>query len=330
MVDKSGVYSLSLSARATLDMHSLNNEGGEGNQIQTRMVDVVGGDGKLYNVNAISGDMFKHIQAEHLFHIAGDVNGNDSAPLPLCAACQVFDANRISADVDFMERISDKSDAEAIDLMLQACTLDDIEGNLLTGEGRSTPRKSVVEFGWVLGLPEVTTTDSYFHVKYARERGIPEDVDENARQANLEQRIFHRPASSGVYGVVSHYEVARIGYNDIARHYAIDAEARTARYRALLTSVLYTFIQPKGAMRAAQMPHIVGLEGTVALTTGILPAPTVSPLNPAYHEEIDGVAHALNDLYPGAVSVRRFESLAEFARIITDLVEETTPYRLTA
>ena len=35
------LYSLSISARATLDMHSLNNEGGEGNQIQTRMVNIV-------------------------------------------------------------------------------------------------------------------------------------------------------------------------------------------------------------------------------------------------------------------------------------------------
>ena len=55
------MYSLSVCARATLDLHSLNNEGSEGTQIQTRMVDIVAADGELYNVNAISGDMFKHI-----------------------------------------------------------------------------------------------------------------------------------------------------------------------------------------------------------------------------------------------------------------------------
>ncbi len=87
------VYSISVCARATLDLHSLNNEGSEGTQIQTRMVDIVAADGQLHNVNAISGDMFKHIQAEHLYHIAR--NGEN---LPLCAACKVFDANRISAD----------------------------------------------------------------------------------------------------------------------------------------------------------------------------------------------------------------------------------------
>ncbi|MEA3377611.1 MAG: DevR family CRISPR-associated autoregulator [Chloroflexota bacterium] len=322
-MSEQNVYSLSISARATLDMHSLNNEGGEGNQIQTRMVDVVAGDGKLHNVNAISGDMLKHIQAEHLYHIARNGNG-----LPLCAACRVFDANRISADVQFMEEVAGKTDAEAIDLMIETCTLDDIEGNLLTGEGRSTPRKSVVEFGWVVGVPEITTTDAYFHVKYARERGIEADVDEKARQANLEQRIFHRPASSGVYAIVSHYEVARIGYNDIAQHYALDDAARAARYRALLESVLYTFIQLKGAMRAAQMPHIVAFEGVVSYTTGVLPAPTVSALNVGYTQEIEGVAQALNRLYPGTVVTRPFESLAGFAETMGDLVAQTTPYAL--
>jgi len=327
-MSEKNVYSLSLSARATLDLHSLNNEGGEGNQIQTRMVDIVAGDGKLHNVNAISGDMFKHIQAEHFYHVA-----RDGADLPLCAACQVFDANRISADAEFMAQIADKSDAEAIDLMLKACALDDIEGNLLTGEGRSTPRKSVVEFGWVVGVPEVTTTDSYFHVKYARDRGIAAEEDEAARQANLEQRIFHRPASSGVYAVVNHYEIARIGYNDIAQHYALDNEARAARYRALLESVLYTFIQPKGAMRAAQMPHIVAFEGVLSYTTQVLPAPTVSPLNAEYAEEIEGVTQALNGLHPGnrrlrAVVTRPFNSLAGFADVMRELVETTAPYTL--
>jgi CRISPR-associated protein Cst2 len=322
-MSEQNVYSLSVSARATLDLHSLNNEGGEGNQIQTRMVDIVAADGKLHNVNAISGDMLKHIQAEHFYNIARNDEG-----LPLCAACQVFDANRISADADFIEQIAGKSDAETIDLLLKTCALDDIEGNLLTGEGRSTPRKSVVEFGWAVGVPELTTTDSYFHVKYARERGVEADVDEKARQANLGQIPFHRPASSGVYAVVSHYEVARVGYNDIAQQYALDEEARAARYRALLESVLYTFVQPKGAMRAAQMPHIVSFEGVVSYTTKVLPAPTVSPLNAGYVQEIEGVAEALNSLHPDAVTTRSFESLAAFAETVRDIVGTTTPFAL--
>jgi len=317
------VYSLSICARATLDMHSLNNEGSEGTQIQTRMVDIVAADGRLYNVNAISGDMFKHIQAEHLYHIAR--NGSN---LPLCAACQVFDANRISADQEYIAQIKGRSDAEAIDLMLQRCVLDDIEGNLITAD-RSTPRKSVVEFGWVVGVPEVTTTDSYFHVKYVTERGEAARAaaaEEEARKANLGQTPFNRPASSGIYAVVSHYEVSRIGFNDISRHYTLDEEARQARYRALLESVFYTFVQPKGAMRAAQLPHIVAFEGAITYTTAVLPAPTVSPLNPAYREDIEQVAAALNGLYPDAVTVRPFATLGEFAKAMRELVETTAPF----
>jgi CRISPR-associated protein Cst2 len=320
------VYSLSVCARATLDMHSLNNEGSEGTQIQTRMVDIVAADGQLYNVNAISGDMFKHIQAEHLYHIARNGNG-----LPLCAACQVFDANRISADGEYIAEIKGKSDAEAIDLMLQRCALDDIEGNLITAD-RSTPRKSVVEFGWVVGVPEVTTTNSYFHVKYATERGEAARAAaaaEEARQANLQQSIFHRPASSGVYAIVSHYEVNRIGFNDISRRYALNESDRQARYRALLESVLYTFVQPKGAMRAAQLPHVVAFEGVVSYSTAVVPAPTVSPLNDGYLAEIEGVAAALNSLHAGAVTVRPFDTLAGFANVMQDMVEATAPFAMT-
>ena len=316
------VYSLSVCARATLDMHSLNNEGSEGTQIQTRMVDIVAADGKLYNVNAISGDMLKHIQAEHLYHIARDRD------LPLCAACRVFDANRISADEEYIAQIKGKSDAEAIDLMLERCALDDIEGNLITAD-RSTPRKSVVEFGWVVGVPEVTKTDSYFHVKYAsggEAARAAAAADEEARKANLGQTPFHRPASSGVYAVVSHYEVSRIGFNDISRRYALDEGARLARYKALLESVLYTFVQPAGAMRAAQLPHIVAFEGVVTYTTQVLPAPTVSPLNPSYLDDIAHVAEVFNKLHPGAVTVARFATLGEFAEVMQGLIDAGAPF----
>jgi len=328
----SKVYSLSISARATLDLHSLNNEGGEGNQIQTRMVDIVAGDGKLYNVNAVSGDMFKHIQAEHLYHIARE---NDR--LPLCTACQVFDANRISADAGFMAEIEGESDGATIDLMLKRCVLDDIEGNLLTGGGRSTPRKSVVEFGWVVGVPVdeaaniLTTTNSYFHVKYARDRGEEAQegtAAEEARQANLGQIPFHRPASSGVYAVVSHYEVSRIGFNDITRCYVLDDAARLGRYRALLESVLYTFIHPKGAMLAAQLPHIVAFEGAVSFSTDVVPAPTLSPVNDSYRGEIESVAGVLNRLRPEAVTVRSFDTLADFAGVMQELIETTEPFEV--
>ena len=321
------LYSLAISAQAVLDMHSLNNEGGEGNQIQTRMVNIVDKEGRLHSVNAISGDMFKHIQAEHFFRIgAGD--------LPLCAGCREFNANRISADPAYEAYLSDKkiTDAAGIDRLLEACALDDVAGNLITAGNRSLPRKSVVEFGWVVALPEASATDSYFHVKYASERSGEQrkaDSAEEARGANLGQAIFHRPASSGVYAIVSTVELARVGFNDITQRYPIGSEQRTARHKALLESMLYTFIQPNGAMRSTQHPHLVDFRGVVSLSSQLVPAPTLSPLNTSYLEELEQIAGQLNRIRPGALTLRPFESLAEFTKIMSDVSQETSPYALT-
>lgn len=326
MTEKTALYSLSLSARITLDMHSLNNEGGEGNQIQTRMVNIVGADGRLHNVNAISGDMFKHIQSEHLFRRA-----TDGASLPLCAACREFNANRISADDTYIKGIEGKSDAEAIDLLLTTCALDDMAGNLITSGNRSIPRKSVVEFGWVIGLPELTTTDSYFHVKYASERSTGQrqaDAAEEARAANLGQAIFHRPASSGVYAVVANLELARIGFNDITQVYALSDGDRRDRHTALLESMLYTFLEPNGAMRGTQNPHIVSFDGVVATSNQVVPAPTMSPLGSDFLGELQRVQMAIESLRPGAIQLHHFTSLGQFAEVMSHLTQTTEPFRL--
>src|ERR1700736_3981819 len=119
------LVSLSIAARMTLNVHSLNNEGGEGNQIQTRMIDIVGEDNILHNVNAISGDMLKHVLMEHFYHHAKEQS------LSLCASCQQFNVNRINADDRFLARASRK-DAEFIDQLLHHCAMDDIGGILVT------------------------------------------------------------------------------------------------------------------------------------------------------------------------------------------------------
>ena len=166
MSDKKAVYSLTICGKATIDMHSLNNEGSEGNQIATRMVNVYDQTGKLAAVNAISGDMFKHIQAEHLFHLSRN------SGLKLCSGCQRFNANRILDDDTFLNSFDKNTpDNQIITTMVQTCAIDDIEGILVTAKNKSTPRKSIVEFGWVVGIPEFNTTDNYFHVKYVSDSG---------------------------------------------------------------------------------------------------------------------------------------------------------------
>ena len=319
------LYALAVSGLATLDLHSLNNEGGEGNQIATRMVNIVGSDQKLYNVNAISGDMFKHIHSEHLHRLAV------ASGLPLSEGARAFNANRINADEGFIASLDGKSDAEALDSLLATCAVSDMMGVLITAGGRSLPRKSVVEYGWVVGVPGKVETDSYFHVKYASERS-PEArtaaAAEAARKANIGQAIFYRPASSGQYAIVVNLELARIGFNDISQLYVVDEAGRAERQRVLLESLLYTFVEPAGAMRATQNPHVVDFRGVVSLSTDVVPAPALSALNEAFPDQLERVAASLNTLRPGAISLRPFDSMGQFAEVMSDVIPNSAPFTL--
>jgi len=316
------IYNLSIAVNATLNMHSLNNEGGEGNQIQTRVVTVVDSEGRLHSVNAISGDMLKHIQAEHLYYLA---RGDED--LPLCKACAIFDANRMSADPDFQQFLKGKPTPVQVVNKLLSCTLDDIEGNLVTQGNQSVPRKSVVEFGWAVGIPESVSTEQYFHVKYDPDRReIP--TEKADRSGNLGQAIFHRPANSGQYAIIASVEASRIGFNDISQSYAEDVN-REKRLKALLESLLYTFVQPSGAMRNTQNPHIVDVKGAISYSTGPAPAPLISPLNGAFVEEMQQVAGAMNALHENRIHVLPFASLAEFAQLMQSLIADAQPYTFT-
>jgi CRISPR-associated protein Cst2 len=333
------IYSLSLAINATLDLHNLNNEGSEGNQLQTRMVDVVAPDGNLYNVNAISGDMLKHIQAEHFFHLARQRN------LQLCDGCKLFNPNRINADASFINRTRSLKDVETLDELLRTCAMDDVEGILITEGGRSIPRKSVVEFGWAIGIPDETRdghNQSFFHVKYATERSESQrtqDATKRAKKAegdeegktggaNLQQAIFHRPASSGKYAIVCHLEFGRIGYNDIAQRYALSPEERSRRGTVLLESLLHTFVQLNGAMRSSQLPHLVSLKGVLAYSTTLLPAPLISPISADYEAQMRQIGKALGN--GSGVVVESFESLGVFAEHIQQLIQVAQPYTLEA
>lgn len=333
---QTSVYSLAISGRFTLDMHSLNNEGGEGNQTTTRMVNIVhndpeSGKPRIASVNAISGDMLKHILSEHLYRRA------KTDDLPLCDGCQIFSASRAMDDERFLAGNLPNTDAEAIDLLVSTCMIDDIAGNLIAPKGgrRTIPRKSVAEFGWVVGLPIVTRTESYFHVRYAAERGNDEENTEPSEEQQeqsqqVEQPIFHRPASSGIYATVASFEFARIGFNDITQQYTLDVGARKRRYTALLESILYTFVEPNGAMRGTQNPHILGFEGALAISNQVVPAPTLSPLEDNYIKELKKVAGALNNARREAITIHEFNTMGDFAEIMSNLIANTSPYTLFA
>jgi CRISPR-associated protein Cst2 len=317
----------------TLDLHSLNNEGTEGNQQQTRMVHIINQKGQRAVVNAISGDMFKHILVEHLIPLLQDVQQ------PLSPGSQVHDADRINslnqAFVDFCEKEQEFSagkktekrkayDSEVLTKMLTDCSLTDMAGALVT-RGRSVGRKSVVEFGWVVGLPEdgegqpITVTEQYFHVKYAPEgRGAAA----GGETVTGKQAIFHRPASSGIYALICNLDLSRIGLNDITWKYVVPKSDREKRGKALVHALAATVVKPDGAQRNTQNPHIVACEGIIATSSTSLPSPTVSPLNDKYREEMAGVAGVLNGISPNGIETKQFDTLADGVKILADIASQ--------
>jgi CRISPR-associated protein Cst2 len=307
------IFSISISGELSLDLHALNNERSEGNQTFTRQVTVLDQEGKLTTVNAISGDMFKHIQAKHLHSISLEEGLN------LCNGCLNFDSNRIASDKEFTSSYKKETpDEEVYRSIIHKCVIDDIEGMMATANNKNVARKSIIEFGWVVGKPEKTYTNNYFHLKKATNASI---VDENKAE-NSGQNIFYRPLNTGVYATVIHMETSRIGLNEASLNYDIDQEERKKRYAALLKSVLYTFLKTEGAMRASQAPHLHDFKGVITVSFSTLPAPSVSPLNGDYKKEIVNITANLNEISPEKhVEMLPFESISDFTKKIRDLMD---------
>ncbi|HLH23124.1 MAG TPA: DevR family CRISPR-associated autoregulator [Chloroflexota bacterium] len=309
------ISSLTLNARLTLNLHNLNNEGTEGNQQQTRMVHIIDADGSRQVVNAVSGDMFKHILVEHLIPLLHDAEQKLSAPAAR------HDPDRITADEQFVaycekgEGGRRVTESEIMSRMLTDCAATDLAGALVT-RGRAVGRKSVAEIGWVVGIPDNTVTEQYFHVKYAPEgRGGAAGGTTVAGQ----QAIFHRPASSGEYALICNLDLWRVGLNDITREPAISANDRVVRARALLQALAAMLLKPAGAQRNTQNPHIMACEGVIATSNNSLPAPTVSPLVKDYVDQIKSARDACNRLREDTVRLYEFDSLGKAVDILADL-----------
>jgi len=304
------VYSISLSGRLSLQLHALNNEGNEGNQSLTRRYYVVEkGNPELQLVNGISGDMFKHIQAEHLHRIAIEEG------LALSEGGKQFHPDRIGYDIEknlslFTEKEADLATKTA--KVIQRCTISDLEGFMVTEKkGQTLKRESAIEFGTVVGLPTFVKTQSYFHAKYGPNAPTPYNVQ----------------VSSGLYATVLNIEAFRIGYNPHTFKYAIAQDERKQRLDALLKSVLYTYLQPNGAKRNTNLPHPDYFEGAIAVTTRRCPAPMISPLEESYSRQIESLANTLNSLNgAGTVHLYTFESMAEFAQRIEELIGAAQPW----
>ena len=305
--DKFPVYSISISGLLSWQLHALNNEGNEGNQSLTRRYYIIQkGMSEPEYVNGVSGDMLKHIQAEHLHRIATEDG------LALSEGGKQFHPDRIGYDLAKEQPVFTDKDtdlAAKTNKVLQRCAISDLEGFMVTVKGGQTlKRESVIEFGAVVGLPTLVKTQSYFHAKYGTDNPTP----------------FNVQISSGLYATVLNLEAFRIGYNPHNFSYGIDAVERKKRLDALLKSVLYTYLQPNGAKRNTHLPHPDYFEGVIAVSTRRCPAPMISPLEESYTRQIESIANTLNRLNgEGTVHLFAFETMAEFAEQIQGLIERS-------
>jgi CRISPR-associated protein Cst2 len=300
------IYSLSISGKLSLQLHALNNEGNEGNQSLTRRYYIIEkGDSEPKFVNGISGDSFKHIQAEHLYRIASEDGLN------LSEGGKRFDPDRIGYDIDNVPDFfpADTKLPEKINRILEKCAVSDLEGFMVTEKkGATLKRESVIEFGTVVGIPSLVKTQSYFHAKYGTDNPTPFNVQVN----------------SGQYATVLNVEAFRIGYNPHTFAYAIDQNERQKRLVSLLKSILYTYLQPNGAKRNTLLPHPNHFEGVISVTTRRCPAPMISPLEDSYHRQIESIAHTLNQINGAdTVELFSFDSMAQFAEMIQYLIENS-------
>jgi CRISPR-associated protein Cst2 len=320
------IASISISGEITLNMHSLNNEGGEGNQIMTRQLTIVDKKGQEHTVTGISGDMFKHIHAGHLVNHCID-NG-----IELSQYSKALNPNRISS-AELLEYItaSNRKNEKAgvvIDALINSCAVCDTHGILITDkvgdnkDSSNTPRKSVIEFGWTVGIPGKNNTETYLHTKF-----VHSSTGVKGESSNEGQNIFHRPANYGAYAFVCNIDAFRIGFNDIDRVYSIDDTKRKARYKAILQALMNSFLNPRGAMTSSQKPHITDFKGVVSYSEKLIPAPTISPLNPDYENEIQLITANLNEIENSAITTIPFNGLSKLSEIIKNLIIEE-PYKM--
>ncbi|MEM1673059.1 MAG: DevR family CRISPR-associated autoregulator [Candidatus Hadarchaeales archaeon] len=292
------VYEIGILGRVKIDAHSLNNEGAIGNVTEPRTV--VLSDGS--KTDGISGEMLKHIHVEAVWQLAREKE------LELCSPCQKL--NPMKADGNAKV----KKQAEASKALNEAlkCTICDIHGFLV--QELALSRKSTVEFGWALALPEQFHRDIHVHSRVA-----PGEKKRRAKEGEEEgtvQMLYNRPTRSGVYAFVSVFQPWRLGLNEIDYSYAIDENVRKSRYRLALDAYKAMMLRLEGAMTTTRLPHLGVCEGVIVRSDNAMPVPVLSPLTQDYVSQLESIAKRVE------CKVEKFSNLDELLQKLDNLKRE--------
>jgi len=312
------VFEIGFMMRVTWDLHSLNNEGTVGNVSEPRTVVLADGT----KTDGISGEMLKHLHTYNVW--LAEVQKS-----LFCPACQRLQPQK--ADLpEYRRTFSGTDNVGAMTRAISNCILCDLHGFLMQTPAIS--RRSTVEFGWAVGLPEVHR-EIHVHARHAVAGRMQREERDEARRGREERRrrgeqveaeevaaqmVYHRPTRSGVYAVVSLFQPWRIGLNEVNYEYAIDGDSRVRRYRLALEGYKNLLQRADGAMTSTRLPHTEGIEGIVTVSRRNAPAPVFSPLRDDYRQQLEALAANTNN---GSLTLHQFSTIAEACRVLDELAE---------
>jgi len=156
-------------------------------------------------------------------------------------------------------------------------------------------RKSTVEFGWAIAIPEQFYRDIHVHTRVA--------PGEKGKEAESEQMIYNRPTRSGIYALVSIFQPWRIGLNEINYSYVPDDGERKKRYDLVMDSYKAMLSRLEGAMTTTRLPHTSEIDGLIIKTTNAMPIPLISPIKDDYKEQLKKIIKP--------ESIQKFDSLPD-------------------
>ena len=312
------IYEIAILGRAIWQLHSLNNEGTVGNVTEPRSVRIIDPNTKkAVTTDGISGEMLKHIHTEIIWTLDNKDN--------LCDACKVLNPEKFNFAIK-TKKITTKDVEDALEQALKTCDICDIQGFLL--ERPTASRKSTIEFGWALGIPEVYR-DIHTHARHAlgeKGRGSRNQEEERKTEGISTQMVYHRPTRSGVYAVISVFQPWRVGLNEARQSkytYDVDDPIRERRYKLALKAYQVLFARPEGAMTTTRLPHVEDFSGVIVYSTKPMPVPVISPLKDDYVNEIKTISESID----ASIKVMEFDNIADFATKISGL-SNNKPYKM--
>ena len=128
--------------------------------------------GEAVTTDGISGEMLKHIHSEIMWVL------DDKKYL--CEACKVLHPERFNYVVN-KNKSKFKSPEQVIEEAVKTCDICDIHGFMV--EKPTVSRKSTVEFGWALGIPDVYR-DIHLHARHSTQTQAIEEVLEPGEWGN--------------------------------------------------------------------------------------------------------------------------------------------------